>query len=179
MGKKVLLVDDEESIRQYLAAVLEDNGYESVNAKDGMEGLSKAREERPDLIVLDVMMPKKNGISTIYDLKRSHDLKDIPVIMLSAVQNFIAHARKEINNKETLKQMEGLLDNVDSKAEKLFLRFSSYRHILLDERERLIAQYKKKEEAVPFYIALPDIFIDKPVDPDEFIQVVNGLIGSP
>ena len=61
--KKVLIVDDEQSILIYLTTVLEDTGYATCSALDGEDGLRVARQERPDLVCLDVMMPKRGGIS--------------------------------------------------------------------------------------------------------------------
>jgi succinate dehydrogenase flavin-adding protein (antitoxin of CptAB toxin-antitoxin module) len=90
------------------------------------------------------------------------------------VQSFLEQARNEMSG-DTLKQMEHLLDNVDSKIEKLFLRFSSYRGMLLRERDLLVGQYKKESTAKP-YLSLPDLFIDKPVKPDELIEAVQELL---
>ncbi len=149
MSKCVLVVDDEKDTRIYLSTVLREKGYKALVAEDGVEGLNKAREEKPDLIVLDIMMPKKSGISVLHDLKRSKGLKDIPVIILSGVDNFIKQLRKEIDNDETLKKMQALLDNVDSKVEKFLLRFRSYRKLLLNERESLIEKYRQRGEDVP------------------------------
>ncbi len=178
MSKRVLVVDDEEAARKYISTILKENGYEALVAQDGVEGLDKAVKEKPDLIILDLMMPKKNGFSVLQNLKSSSDLKDIPVIISSQVDNFIKQLREEINNEVTLKKMEALLDNIDSKVEKFFLRFRSYRKVLLDERESLIEKYKRRGEAIPAYLALPDYFVNKPVDPEDFIQAVNDLIGA-
>jgi CheY-like chemotaxis protein len=82
--KKVLIVDDEQSILIYLTTVLEDTGYATCSALDGQDGLSVARQERPDLVCLDVMMPKRGGVSLYQEIKRDPDLRPIPVIFISA-----------------------------------------------------------------------------------------------
>jgi twitching motility two-component system response regulator PilH len=85
MTKKVLNVEDDVDTRTFVSAVIERNGYTPVLAKDGEEGMRKIAEERPDLIILDILMPKQSGIKMYHELKLDPSLKDIPVIMLSAV----------------------------------------------------------------------------------------------
>jgi CheY-like chemotaxis protein len=83
--KKVLIVDDELDMRIFLSTLLETNGYKPVVSTDGMEGIRKAREIKPDLIVLDVMMPKAGGVQMYRDLRVDSELEGIPVIMLSGI----------------------------------------------------------------------------------------------
>ncbi len=82
--KKILIVDDEADIIEILQFVLEANGYECVTAMDGEEGLKLAREISPDLIILDVMMPKINGYKISRLLKYDNKYKDIPILMITA-----------------------------------------------------------------------------------------------
>jgi DNA-binding response OmpR family regulator len=87
MNKKILIVDDEVHIRALLEQSLEDledAGVEIFLARDGEEGLRFAREEKPDLMFLDIMMPKKNGYEVCEEIKRDSELKDIYIIMLTA-----------------------------------------------------------------------------------------------
>lgn len=83
--KKVLVVDDDESAIAFVRAALEPDRYEVVGVSDGLAGLSRAREEPPDLIVLDIYMPRQVGFYTLRDLKADPKTKHIPVIMLTAV----------------------------------------------------------------------------------------------
>ena len=85
MAKKVLVVDDELDMRTFITTLLETNGYKPVSAEDGVQGLEVARAKKPALIILDVMMPKESGINLYRELKSDPDLKEIPVIMLSAL----------------------------------------------------------------------------------------------
>ena len=85
MSSKVLIVDDELDMRTFLSTLLETNGYTPIVAMDGLEGLQKAKEVKPELIILDVMMPKESGIRMYQQLKTDNELKHIPVIMLSAI----------------------------------------------------------------------------------------------
>ena len=82
--KKILIVDDEADIIEILQFMLETSGYECVTAMDGEEGLKLAREINPDLIILDVMMPKINGYKISRLLKYDNKYKDIPIIMVTA-----------------------------------------------------------------------------------------------
>jgi CheY-like chemotaxis protein len=83
--KKILIVDDELDVRIYVGTLFETSGYEPIAAKNGSEGLQKAKEISPDLIILDVMMPKAGGVSMYRELKADQQLRDIPVIMLTGV----------------------------------------------------------------------------------------------
>ena len=84
MTKKILLVDDEETIRHPLAAMLTSQGYEVFQAEDGKKGLDEARKQKPDLMLLDVNMPKMNGFQLLQELKKDHKTADIPVFMLTS-----------------------------------------------------------------------------------------------
>jgi len=98
MAKKVLVVDDELDIRTFIITLLETENYKPLSAKDGEEGLEIARREKPALIILDVMMPKESGIGMYRDLKNDPELKDIPVIMVSALsKKTFFHSQKVLD----------------------------------------------------------------------------------
>jgi len=98
LRKKILVVDDELDMRIYVSTLLETNGYKPLSAVDGKEGLEVARRDKPSLIILDVMMPKESGISMYRDLKTDQQLKDIPVIMLSALsKKTFFHSQRVLN----------------------------------------------------------------------------------
>ncbi len=83
--KKILIVEDEPDVMTYLSAIYEDNGYTTVQATDGIEGFNMAKSEKPDLISLDIAMPNQTGVRTYREYKQDPDLKDIPVIIITAV----------------------------------------------------------------------------------------------
>lgn len=85
MGKKVLCVDDDPDIRLFVVTVLEENGYTPLTAANGKEGLEIIKKERPDLITLDVLMPRQSGIKMYRELKTDDSLKNIPIIILSGI----------------------------------------------------------------------------------------------
>jgi two-component system phosphate regulon response regulator PhoB len=87
MSKKILIVDDEPDIITFVGAVLEENGYASLSAKDGVEGLEVLRKERPDLVLLDLMMPKKSGITMFQELRKDPTMSDIPVVIVTGISD--------------------------------------------------------------------------------------------
>ncbi len=84
MGRKILIVDDEVYILHILDFSLGAEGYEVITAADGEEALAKARGEKPDLVVLDVMMPKVDGFEACRRLKNDPETRELPVILLTA-----------------------------------------------------------------------------------------------
>lgn len=85
MSKRVLCVDDDPDIRLFVVTVLEENGYTPLTATNGEEGLEIIKKERPDLVTLDVLMPRQSGIKMYRELKTDDSLKNIPVILLSGI----------------------------------------------------------------------------------------------
>ncbi|MGD9136795.1 MAG: response regulator [Desulfobacterales bacterium] len=96
--KTVLIVEDELDMRIFISTLFETSGYQPILTKDGTEGMLKARDVGPDLIILDVMMPGEGGVQMYRQLKTDEILCDIPVIMLSAVgQKTFAHYLNMVN----------------------------------------------------------------------------------
>jgi two-component system alkaline phosphatase synthesis response regulator PhoP len=149
MAKQILLVDDDQNAVKFLAAVLSDNGYDPVLAFDGSEGLAKVKEATPDLIVMDVMMPKKTGFVLFKQLKEDKRYRDIPILMLSGVSGVLQEL--EEHKQETF---EKPYDNL---------------------REALKKKIQEMREVGP---VRPEMFLDKPVEPDAFVAKIRQLIGS-
>lgn len=84
MAKKILIVDDEKDLVEILTFRLEAAGYDVVSAQNGQEGLEKAKSEKPDLVLLDVMMPKMDGYQVCRALKLDGKYKKVPIIILTA-----------------------------------------------------------------------------------------------
>ena len=82
--KKILLIDDEQDILEIISYNLEKEGYQVFTASNGNEGIVKAKEIVPDLILLDVMMPEKDGIETCQDLRKIKELQKTLIVFLSA-----------------------------------------------------------------------------------------------
>jgi DNA-binding response OmpR family regulator len=126
MAKRILVVDDEARVMTVIQKRLESAGYEVLTAMDGNEALIKARSERPDLIILDLILPKLNGYQVCSILKRDSYYKQIPIIMLTArtqerdIEEGMrvgadAYMTKPFKNEALLAQIEQLLAKVDEK----------------------------------------------------------------
>jgi len=85
MSKKVLVVDDEPDVITFLTTLLRKNGYEVCEACDGVEGMKKVIEEKPDLVCLDLLMPEKTGLKMYREMRRDAQLKQVPVIMVTGI----------------------------------------------------------------------------------------------
>jgi len=83
MAKKILLVEDEEIMIDILQRKLTQEGYKISIAKDGEEGLKMMKEVKPDLILLDIIMPKMGGYEVMEEMAKDPELKDIPIIIIS------------------------------------------------------------------------------------------------
>lgn len=86
--KRILVLDDEPHVVTYLETLLHDNGYETVSASDGKEGIEKVRSEEVDLVCLDISMPEHSGIRFYRNLKDDPELSAIPVVIVTAVTGY-------------------------------------------------------------------------------------------
>ncbi|HDH09787.1 MAG TPA: response regulator [Chloroflexi bacterium] len=84
MAKKILIIDDSPFIARSLAYILKKRGYEVITATNGEEGLAKIREEKPDLVFLDVMMPEKDGFQVCREVRSDPEMGNPYIIMLTA-----------------------------------------------------------------------------------------------
>ena len=125
MAKKVLIVDDDPDLVEAVSTILESKGYAVAKAYGGVEGLKKARTENPDLIVLDVMMPDKDGYTVCKELKADKKYRSIPILLLTAVVSHIPTTKythqmgmdmeaddymdKPVEPKELVKRVETLI----------------------------------------------------------------------
>ena len=85
--KKILFVEDESALQKSIGDVLEQKGYEVVSALDGEVGLRLAKSEKPDLVLLDLILPKVHGFEVLKQLKEDPATKEIPVIILTNLEN--------------------------------------------------------------------------------------------
>ena len=124
---KILVVDDDPDIREAISAVLEIHSYEVVTAADGEEGLMKIKDERPDLMILDLLMPKMDGFSVLRELRdpRRSKYSNIPILILTSIREDASRRRYELET--------GLELNVDDYAEKPIDP-----HVLVERMEKLL-----------------------------------------
>jgi twitching motility two-component system response regulator PilH len=130
MSQKVLVVDDDPDVRLFSVTVLEENGYTPLEAEDGEGGLEKIKSEKPDLVILDVLMPRQSGVRLYRELKTSKALKDVKIIILSGI------------------------------AKKTFMR-----------SQKALTEFGGAE------IPEPEIYLEKPVEPDELADVIKKVLG--
>ncbi len=120
MSKKILLVDDDPGVHMVIVPILSKAGYFAVSAKNGEQALHLALNERPDLIILDVIMPGIKGRDLCKKIKAYDVLKDTPVIFLTAKDSeddvkaeleagAIAHLTKPVNPVDLLKTVDGII----------------------------------------------------------------------
>ena len=116
MAKKILVVDDDPIIVKYLKTLFDDNGYETFVAYDGTEAESLVEETMPDLITLDLEMPKEWGPRFYRKMRKNDALKDIPVIVISglsdpkhAVKEAVAVIRKPFDEEKVLEVVKGVI----------------------------------------------------------------------
>jgi len=98
MSAKILVVDDDPEIREAISLILEANGYKVVTAQDGIEGLNKLKEDKPDLMILDLLMPRLDGFGVCKELKdpRWAKYSRIPIIILSSIREDASKRRYEL-----------------------------------------------------------------------------------
>ena len=85
--RSALVIDDEPDITTYIGMVLSDNGWTVRTANSAADGLELARQQAPDVILLDVMMPEKGGLSTLVALRKDPNLKSVPVVLVTGIQD--------------------------------------------------------------------------------------------
>jgi twitching motility two-component system response regulator PilH len=129
MSKKALVVDDNPDVRRFSVKVLEENGYTSLEAEDGESGLEMIKAEKPDLVILDVLMPRQSGVRLYRKLKTAKSLRKIKVIVLGEI------------------------------AKKTFLR-----------SQKALTEFGGAE------VPEPEIYLEKPVEPEELAEAVKNVI---
>ena len=122
--KTVLVVDDDPDARDFLATVLQDNGFVATMAKDGVEAIAMIERQQPDLVALDITMPEKSGVAVYRKLKEDEQFRGIPVIIVTGIS---------------------------------------------DDFEKFISTRRQ--------VPPPEGYIHKPVDHQEFLEMVRQLLG--
>jgi len=132
MQGKILVIDDDPDILDALAMILESQGYQVFTARDGIEGLANLKAEKPDLMILDLLMPKMDGFAVCKELQdpRWSKFKEMPILILTSVREDASRRRYELET--------GLELNVDDYVEKPISP-----DILLQRVERLIKRKGK------------------------------------
>jgi two-component system phosphate regulon response regulator PhoB len=115
---RVLIVEDERPIRELLDDFLTDEGYVTLLAENGEEGVALATDERPDLILMDLMLPQLSGFDAIRAIKEHHATRDIPVVVMSANSVLLLHLSDQFLADDTIRKpfdLDRVLDIVQSR----------------------------------------------------------------
>lgn len=123
--RTALIIDDEPDVTTYHGTLLEDHGWQVMTANSGDEGLELARSNPPDIVLLDVMMPERGGMSTFVGLRKDPATKNVPVVLVTGIQ-----------------------DTLTQDFQAYLRRFKAYH---------------------------PDGYIEKPVDPDRLLSLLDEL----
>jgi CheY-like chemotaxis protein len=110
MKKKILIVDDEPEQIEFAAMVMQENGYIPISASDGEEGMKKVHTEKPDLILLDILMPEKGGLGMYRDLKQNEKTRNIPVVIVTGVARGGDFYERMIRQDENLPPPDGYVE---------------------------------------------------------------------
>ena len=113
MPKTIMIIDDEEDIRTYLMAVLEDGGFQTCTANEEENVVEALQRERPDLVLLDIMMPRRSGISIFRDLRTTEGVAHVPVALISGIEKatgFFNGAIKDLLDGIEVKPPDGFIE---------------------------------------------------------------------
>jgi len=180
MKKKILIADDEPEIVDIVKRMLESE-YDVITAYDGEEAYKKAKKEKPDLILLDILMPKMDGWETLKKIKSDEDLKNIPVSMLTAlpltpedtkdkpvdkIENYIV---KPFNRTTLLKKIQDIFER-EEEARK------TYEEIKTEVGEEEAEEYLRLVKAINRHRRLIGVILDSAAE--EYKQSVRNLILS-
>jgi CheY-like chemotaxis protein len=116
--KTILIVEDDPDTVTYLSTLLEDAGYSAIVAEDGDQALESVRASRPDLIPLDITMPKKSGVRFYRDMKESNEWKGIPIIIVTGISSDF---EKFISTRQQVPPPEGYVSKPIDKEQMLSL----------------------------------------------------------
>lgn len=148
-AEKILIADDEPDILEILKYNLTKEGYEVVTAKDGDEAIAKAKQMQPDLVILDIMMPRKNGVEVCEILRAQPQFKDTLILFLTALS-------------DEATQIKGLTTGADDYVSKPISP-----QVFLSKVNALFRRLKKKESTAIEYSGLV-------IDPQKYIVEVQG-----
>jgi CheY-like chemotaxis protein len=145
--REILVVDDEDVNIAFITEILEEHGYPSRAAMNGREALEAIREKRPDLVLLDIMMPRKSGINVFKEMKKDEDLASVPIIFVTGASTVTG-----------VDLTTGAEQPKEEIADEMSRRFG----------EALHQKFAGLE---------PDGLIEKPIDPDALVAMIKEVLG--
>ena len=112
MKKSILVVDDEKDVRDFIVDLLTDEGYAVRQAADGVEAMDMLKDDKPDLILLDLLMPKETGTDLYRKIHRRKEFESVPVIVISGLPGRYVAVSKSVPVFDKPIDEEGLLDEI-------------------------------------------------------------------
>ncbi|MFH1573893.1 MAG: response regulator [Acidobacteriota bacterium] len=146
-SRRILIVDDSEANVAYFSEILEEHGYEYLVARDGKEAMEAMKNSRPDLVLLDIMMPRKSGVVVFQQMKRDPQLEKIPIVIVTGAS--------EVTGVDMKTGEEKPKETYDDDLTRGF-------GALLREKLQSLT---------------PDAFLEKPVEPAALISKIQSLLG--
>jgi len=146
-ARRILIVDDSDEIVAYFSEILEEHGYQYVVARNGKEAMEAMKSFRPDLVLLDVMMPRKSGIAVFQQMKKDPGLEKIPIVIVTGAS--------EVTGVDMKSGEEKPKETYDD-----------------DLTREFGAQLREKLQSLT-----PDAFLEKPVEPEALVSKIESLLG--
>ena len=173
----VLVVDDDASVRELVCQMLQEAGYQTVEAADGIAGLQSARSAQPDVIILDVMMPRLNGFDCAAALKADAACRHIPILMLTVIQDaqrayglgIEGYVTKPFAEAHLLSEVRRLLDRRTRTRQLVVLGSTEDSRALVDRLEATSSELSHVEDLTGLQAALTA------TEPDMVLVVAQGL----
>jgi CheY-like chemotaxis protein len=109
-SRSALIIDDEPDTRTYLATLLSDNGWTARTANSVDDGLALAREQVPDVVLLDLMMPERGGLSALVELRKTPELSSVPIVIVSGIQETLTSDFRAFLKRFKYRQPDAFLD---------------------------------------------------------------------
>jgi two-component system phosphate regulon response regulator PhoB len=144
--KQLLIVEDQDEAALFVSQILQDNDYEYQVARNGVDALAAMRQNRPDLVLLDIMMPRKSGIHVFREMKSDPELKDVPIVMVTGTSQVTG-----------VDLHTGVGEPKQDEGDIVVRRFGS----VLGEKIKDLT---------------PDGLIEKPINPTLLIKEIQGLL---
>ena len=116
-GKLALVVDDEPDAVAFMSRILENNGFKTYSANNGNEAFERVKEQKPDIVFLDLMMPEESGMQFIHNIKKSENYKNIPIIIVSGASEETGVDMKELLFDDAVIEMKKEELGIDTKPD--------------------------------------------------------------
>lgn len=182
---KVLVVDDDEKIRKVLTAYFENEGYNVETAKDGLAAVQQAIKGKPDVVVLDIMLPGLDGMGVCKEIRRN---SNVPIIMLTAREEETDrivgleigaddYVSKPFSPRELLARIRAILRRVKPPESESIINIRQWGDVCLDQRSHTLTIDGHPVEVTPTEYKLLELFLDYPGQVFSRLQLIENVQG--